>query len=74
MYSSQDVAIRIRELAKIQKMPLQKMWSELGLSPATLGNFKTSMPNAGMLARIADYLDCSMDYLMGRTDEKDVKR
>lgn len=29
---------------------------------------KTSMPKADNLAKIADYLDCSVDYLLGRTD------
>ena len=27
-----------------------------------------SMPKADNLAKIADYLDCSVDYLLGRTD------
>ena len=25
-------------------------------------------------ARIADYLDCSVDYLLGRTDNPDINR
>ena len=28
-----------------------------------------SMPKADNLAKIADYLDCSVDYLLGRTDD-----
>ena len=26
------------------------------------------------LARIADYLDCSVDYLLGRTDNPEINR
>lgn len=33
-----------------------------------MANLKTSMPKADTLAKIADYLDCSVDYLLGRTD------
>ena len=30
---------------------------------------KTSMPKADTLAKIADQLGCSVDYLLGRTDD-----
>ena len=45
------------------------MLSDLNMGPNTMSNFKTSMPKADTLARIADYLDCSVDYLLGRTDD-----
>ena len=32
------------------------------------------LPRAEALARIADYLDCSVDYLLGRTDNPDVNK
>ena len=31
-------------------------------------------PSAETLERIADYLDCSVDYLLGRTDVPEVNR
>ncbi len=37
-----------------------------------MSNLKTSMPKADTLAKIADYLDCSVDYLLGRTDNSEV--
>ncbi len=33
-----------------------------------------SMPKADYLAKIADYLDCSIDYLMGHTDNPDINK
>ena len=33
-----------------------------------MANLKTSMPKADSLAKIADYLDCSLDFLMGRSE------
>nr|DAV41547.1 MAG TPA: repressor protein [Caudoviricetes sp.] len=31
-------------------------------------------PRVEALSRVADYLDCSVDYLLGRTDRKEVNR
>ena len=31
-------------------------------------------PSAEVLEKIADYLDCSVDYLLGRTDRPDINR
>ena len=46
----------------------------LGLSSATATNWKTSgrVPNGETLAKIADYFNCSVDYLLGRTDAPDA--
>lgn len=68
MYISADIPERIKKLAKEQKKAVKTMLAELNMGPNTMSNFKTSMPKADTLARIADYLDCSVDYLLGRTD------
>jgi len=31
-------------------------------------------PSAEVLEKIADYLDCSVDYLLGRTDKPEVNK
>lgn len=68
MYVSADIPEKIKKLAKEQKIAVKTMLIELNMGPNTMSNFKTSMPKADTLARIADYLDCSVDYLLGRTD------
>lgn len=68
MYNSNDIAIRIKEVAKAKHVVISEMLDRINLSKNTMSNFKTSMPKADNLAKIADYLDCSIDYLMGRTD------
>ena len=68
MYNSQNVAERIKNVAKSKKIPVKAMLKEIGLSEQTLQNMKTSMPKADNLAKIADFLDCSVDYLLGRSD------
>ena len=40
-----------------------------GISSATITQWKQgSIPSGESLAKIADYFDCSIDYLLGRTD------
>lgn len=41
----------------------------LGLSSATATNWKKgSIPSGDVLIKIADYFNCSVDYLLGRVD------
>ncbi len=47
----------------------------IGLSSATATKWKNgSIPNGEALARIADELNCSVDYLLGRTDNPEVNK
>lgn len=68
MYRSQDIADRIKQCAKKQGISIKKMLSDIGLGCNTMANMKLSMPKADNLAKIADYLNTSVDYLLGRTD------
>ena len=72
MYNSQKVADRIKELAKSRSIPLKQLLEAVGLGFNTMSNMKSSMPKADNLAKIADYLNCSTDYLLGRTDKPDM--
>lgn len=48
---------------------------EIGISSGIITKWKAgSIPNGEMLIKIADYLDCSVDYLLGRTDNPEVNR
>ncbi len=47
----------------------------IGLSSATATKWKNgAIPNGEALIKIADYLDCSVDYLLGRTDNPDIQK
>ena len=48
--------------------------ADVGMGFNAMSNMRTSMPKADNLAKIADYLDCSVDYLLGRTDKPEVNR
>ena len=69
MYNSTILADRIKLMAKEQNIQLKAIWSEVGITDNTLTNLrKGSMLGADKVALIADYLNCSVDYLLGRTD------
>lgn len=50
---------------------------ETGISESLFSKWKknpTSEISSQTLVRIADYLDCSVDYLLGRTDDPEMNR
>jgi len=75
MYDSQQIASRIKLLVKRKGTTIGKMLAECGLGINTIGK----MGRGGDIltlnfAKIADYLDCSVDYLLGRTDNPEINR
>lgn len=47
----------------------------IGLSTATATKWENgAIPNGEALAKIADYFDCSIDYLLGRTDNPEINK
>ena len=75
MYESSKVAETIKNRAKTIGIQLKDMLLDLQLNKNTLSNmYSGSMLKGDSLARIADYLDCSVDYLLGRTDKPEVNR
>ena len=70
MRNSQELAICIKELAKSKNITIGKMLSDCGLSIDALSCMQSRgyYPRLEALVRIADYLDCSVDYLLGRVD------
>ena len=70
MYISPNMATRIKEYAKLMNVSLKSMLEDLQLGSNTFSHMKHGrMIAADSLARIADYLDCSVDYLLGRTED-----
>lgn len=74
MYDSQKTAERIKAQAKSKGILIKAMLHDCDLSKNTLSTMlsRGSWPQTNNLARIADYLDCSVDYLLGRVDEPDL--
>ncbi|MDE6776613.1 MAG: helix-turn-helix domain-containing protein, partial [Oscillospiraceae bacterium] len=61
-------------MAKSKKIAIGKMLSDCDLSINTLASMQSGgfFPRLEAIAKIADYLDCSVDYLIGRTDVPEV--
>ena len=75
MYNSNNLAIRIKSRAKEQGVLLRDMLEACGLNINSLSQMTDKKGLSSFaLARIADYLDCSVDYLLGRTDIPEVNR
>lgn len=69
MYNTQYIADRIKNTLKAKKKSSKEMLSSLDMGINTISEFaKGRKLSCISLARIADYLDCSVDYLLGRTD------
>ncbi|MBR1442534.1 MAG: helix-turn-helix transcriptional regulator [Firmicutes bacterium] len=53
-------------------MSVRRISTETGISEGTFADWKSgrSTPSASKLITLAEYLGCSVDYLLGRTDEK----
>lgn len=68
MYNSQLVIERVQSEIKKKNMTQKAVLSECGLGEDTLKRMTNKNGMASFnLARIADYLECSVDYLLGRT-------
>lgn len=75
MYDSQEMAKRIKTQSKVKNITIGNMLADLGLGINLVSHLaKGQNITAINLARIADYLGCSVDYLLCRTDNPEVNR
>ncbi len=75
MYNAQETAGRIKNTAKKNNILIKNMLEECGLNKNTISSMlsRGSWLQANNLAKIADYLNCSVDYLLGRTDIQEIE-
>lgn len=74
MRNSQEVAKIIKSLAKSKNISIGKMLEDCEVSKNALSTMLSGghLPRTENLVKIADYLNCSVDYLLGRTDSPEV--
>lgn len=74
MYNSNNVAERINFTLKAKNIQQKIMLEECHLNRNTISSMlsRGSMIKADSLAKIADYLDVSVDYLLGRTNYPNI--
>lgn len=75
MYNLQLIEDRIMSIAKQQKLSKNKLLINAELNKSVFDNMKKGqIPSVDKLHKIADYLDCSVDYLLGRTDNPKINK
>lgn len=74
MYDGNKIADRIRDLAKNKKIPVKLVLEQAGLNYNLMTTMRKSIPKADNLAKIADVLECSTDYLLGRTNIIEINK
>ena len=64
--------IRLKELREEKGLLSKDFAKIMSVEPATITNWEKGnrFPKDDVLIKIADYFDCSIDYLLGRTDDK----
>ena len=70
------VAQTIKSLCKNKSISVSKLLVECAIRKSLIYDLEKRdyTPSAEALEKIADYLDCSVDYLLGRTDKPEINR
>lgn len=75
MYTAQMTKERVKSLCKNKKINMEQMLIECSLGVNAIRQINDTKGMASFsLAKIADYLDCSVDYLLGRTDSPEISQ
>ena len=66
---------RLKELRKEFKMTQFEISEKINIPSSTYANWEqgTRTPDYEILVKIADIFNCTVDYLLGRTDSKNVE-
>ena len=75
MNNAQSAAI-IKSFCKSKGIPVSTLLAECGIRKSLMYDMEKRnwTPSGEVLESIADYLDCSVDYLLGRTDKPEVNK
>ncbi|MCI8388039.1 MAG: helix-turn-helix transcriptional regulator [Clostridiales bacterium] len=75
MYKAHNLAIMIKKRATQQNITIKNMLIDCELGSNTMSALYHGKSIAfDSLARIADYLNCSVDYLLERTDNPEINK
>lgn len=71
-----QIANKIKQLCKSKGKTIYKMLLDCDISKSFMYDMekRNKSPSCDKIIRIADYLDCSVDYLLGRTDNPEINK
>lgn len=74
MYNSQETALRIKNIAKSKNISIAELQTKCGLGKNAINQLSDSQEGmkSKNLYAIADYLNVSADYLLGRTENQEI--
>lgn len=69
-FSSKDIALKIKQLCKDKKIPIKSVLEGCSINRNFIYDLENrgSVPSIEAFYNLSNYLNCSMDYLLGRTD------
>jgi len=67
-----DFGKRLKELREGKGITQEELAEHLGVGRPTIAGYETKgkQPDFEKLSKIADFFNCSIDYLLGRTNER----
>ena len=76
MYNPYKISLNIKTISKNQNITVKKILEDCNINKGFIYDLehKSAYPSCDKIARIADYLNCSVDYLLGRTDNPEVNK
>lgn len=70
-----QVSETIKKTCKSKKITMKEMLESCNINRNFMYDLKNNkVPSADKFEAIADYLGCSVDYLLGRTDNPEINR
>ncbi len=71
-----QISTTIKALCKSKGVTISVLLSDCNLTKSFIYDLekRATYPSCDKMSRIADYFDCSVDYLLGRTDKPEVNR
>lgn len=75
MQNLPEIITTIQSLISNKGLSVNKTLVESGAGKDFIANMKKgTIPSVNKFSSLADYLDCSVDYLLGRTDNPEVNK
>lgn len=67
---------KLKELRLEKKINQSELGEIIGISPSTVGMYERDQrfPDKDILGKLADYFGVTVDYLLGRTDERNLHK
>lgn len=67
---------RFKKIIQTNNLTAYRVAKDTGISQGLMAEYHrgNKIPTVNNLVKIADYLNCSVDYLLGRTDNPEVNK